>query len=53
MNLQNKTILFVEDDAIFAEIHSALLRNNGYRVIHTDTGEKSNHIIRTDEIDLH
>lgn len=52
MNLQNKTILFVEDDAIFAEVHSALLRNNGYRVIHTDTGEKSIDLIRTDVIDL-
>ena len=35
-----KTILLIEDDAVTAMVTSSILESFGYKVVHTNTGEK-------------
>lgn len=48
-----KTILFVEDDAMTAAIYEEILQGIGYNFLHTDTGEKAIKLLLEDNtIDL-
>ncbi len=53
MNYTDKIILLVEDEAINAKLSKRILEKYGFEVIHTDSGEKAIHIVRTiSRIDL-
>lgn len=52
VNVSQKTILLVEDEMIIATIEMAQLQKEGYKVIHTPTGEEAIEMVKFSPIDL-
>lgn len=47
MNLQKRTLLLVEDEAVIALLEKRVLEEHGYTVIHANSGESALEMVRT------